>query len=217
MKNKGKRNVIDKYSIYFLVTAVTSVALLLISNITAVKLFQVGSIILPTSALLFPLTYIIGDVIAEVYGYKKAKLVIMLGFTFNAFMSLFFLIAIKLPSAETWTLQNEFASILGTTPRLFIASLTAVLIGSLSNAFVLNVIKKHTGEKLLWVRTIGSTIVGELLDTLAFVLIAFIGTIPTSALITTIISQYIWKVAYEALATPLTYAVINKYKKLENS
>ncbi len=217
MKKKIENIRKDKYSIYFVLIAVTSTVLLLISNITAVKLFSIGSIILPTSALLFPFTYIIGDIIAEVYGYKKARFVIILGFIFNAFMSLFFLLTIKLPAAATWSLQNEYKVILGTTPRLFVASLSAVLVGSLSNAFVLDVIKKLTKEKHLWMRTIGSTIVGELLDTLIFVLIAFTGTVPTSAILTMIISQYFWKVGYEVIATPFTYKVINSYKKLENN
>ncbi len=212
-KEKTKEK--ESYSIYFLVTAITSVALLLISNVAASKLFQVGSVILPVSVILFPLTYIIGDVLAEVYGYKKARLVILIGFLLNAFMSLFFIVCIKLPSASTWALQNEFEAILGTTPRLFIASLSAFLIGSLSNAFVLNVIKKYTKEKYLWVRTIGSTIVGELLDTLIFIAIAFYGVVPGSAILTMIISQYVFKCTYEAIATPLTYFVINKFKKLE--
>lgn len=204
------------YSIYFVIITVITVALILISNVSSIKLFSLGSIILPSSALLFPFTYIIGDIVAEVYGYKKARFVIYIGFLCNAFMALFFLISIKLPAASTWHLQKEYATILGTTPRMFIASLSAFLIGSLSNAFVLNLIKKYTGEKHLWMRTIGSTIVGELFDTLLFVIIAFIGTIPSTAIMTMILSQYIWKVSYEVIATPFTYKIINWYKKLEN-
>ena len=204
------------YSIYFVIITVITVALILISNVSSIKLFSLGSIILPSSALLFPFTYIIGDIVAEVYGYKKARFVIYIGFLCNAFMALFFLISIKLPPASTWHLQKEYATILGTTPRMFIASLSAFLIGSLSNAFVLNLIKKYTGEKHLWMRTIGSTIVGELFDTLLFVIIAFIGTIPSTAIMTMILSQYIWKVSYEVIATPFTYKIINWYKKLEN-
>ncbi len=203
------------YSVYFVTITAITVALILISNVSSIKLFSLGNVILPSSALLFPFTYIIGDIVAEVYGYKRARFVIFIGFLCNAFMALFFLISIKLPPAGTWNLQNEYATILGTTPRMFIASVSAFLVGSLSNAFVLNVIKKYTGEKLLWVRTIGSTIVGELFDTLIFVLIAFTGTVPVSAIITMILSQYIWKVSYETLATPVTYKVINLYKKLE--
>lgn len=206
----------EVYSKIFIILAAISVATILTSNISSVKLFSLGKIILPSSALLFPITYILGDVFAEVYGFKKARFVILLGFFCNAFMALFFQLTIILPSAETWRLQECFKSILGTTPRMFIASLAAFLVGSLSNAYVMNFIKKLTKGKFLWLRTIGSTIIGELFDTLIFVLIAFIGSVPKEAIITMILCQFIWKVSYEILATPLTYLVINKFKKLEN-
>ncbi len=205
----------EKFSKYFVIICAVSIATLLISNITAVKLFSVGRIVLPTSALLFPITYIVGDIIAEVYGYKKARFVIILGFICNAFMVLFFALAIALPSASTWANQEAFATILGTTPRMFIASLSAFLLGSLSNAYIMDVIKKLTKGKKLWMRTIGSTIVGEALDTVVFVLIAFTGSVPSSVILTMIACQFVWKVSYEIIATPLTYVAINKYKKLE--
>jgi len=211
MKEKKK----EVYSKYFIIISCISVATLLISNILSVKLFSIGKLILPSSAILFPITYIIGDVIAEIYGYKKSRFVIILGFICNALMVILFTMAIALPSAETWTAQEAFKTILGTTPRVFVASLSAFLVGSLSNARTMNFIKKKTNGRWLWMRTIGSTIVGELLDTLIFVLIAFTGTASTEVLITMIISQFTWKVAYEILSTPLTYLVINKYKKLE--
>ena len=206
----------EVYSKIFITLSAISVATILISNISSVKLFSLGKIILPTSALLFPITYILGDVFAEVYGFKKARFVILLGFFCNAFMALFFQLSISLPSANTWNLQECYKAILGTTPRMFIASLAAFLAGSISNAYVMNLIKKLTKGRYLWLRTIGSTIVGELLDTLIFVLMAFIGSVPKEAIITMIICQFVWKVSYEILATPLTYLVINKFKKLEN-
>lgn len=206
----------EVYSKIFIILAAISVATILISNISSVKLFSLGKIILPTSAMLFPITYILGDVFAEVYGFKKARFVILLGFFCNAFMALFFQISIILPAAETWGLQDCFKAILGTTPKMFIASLAAFLVGSLSNAYVMNFIKKLTNGKFLWIRTIGSTIIGELFDTLIFVLIAFVGSVPKEAILTMIICQFVWKVSYEILATPLTYLVINKFKKLEN-
>ncbi len=205
----------QKYSIYFVIISISSVVLLLISNITAVKLCQFWKIVMPSSALLFPLTYIIGDIIAEVYGYKKAKFVIIAGFTANLIMVSFFALSIKLPASATWTLQSSYQAVLGTTPRVFVASLFSVLLGSLSNAYSLDLIKKITKGKFLWMRTIGSTVIGELVDTIIFVTIAFIATVPTSVLISMIISQYLWKVIYETLATPFTYFVINKYKRLE--
>lgn len=205
-----------EYSKYFVIVLALSVASILISNVTSIKIFNLGKIVLPASALLFPITYIMGDVIAEVYGFKKAKLVIFIGFLCNAFMVLYFQIAIKLPSANTWKLQESFEAILSTTPRMFIASLSAYLIGSLSNAYIMQVIKKITKGKHLWIRTIGSTIVGEFLDTIIFSTIAFVGNIPFNVLVTMMVCQFLWKVLYETISTPLTYYVIKKFKIIEN-
>lgn len=205
-----------EYSKYFVIVLALSVTSILISNVTSIKIFNLGKIVLPASALLFPITYIMGDVIAEVYGFKKAKLVIFIGFLCNAFMVLYFQIAIKLPSANTWKLQESFEAILSTTPRMFIASLSAYLIGSLSNAYIMQVIKKITKGKHLWIRTIGSTIVGEFLDTIIFSTIAFVGNIPFNVLVTMMICQFLWKVLYETISTPVTYYVIKKFKTIEN-
>ena len=130
-------------------------------------------------------------------------------------MVILFSIAIELPAADTWNNQEAFKLILGTTPRMFIASLSAYLIGSLSNAFMMNYIKKLTKGKYLWVRTIGSTIIGEALDTIIFVLVAFVGKPSQCILLTMLICQFTWKVSYEIISTPLTYMIINKYKRLE--
>ena len=203
------------YSKHFLIILAIAITTLLVSNITSIKIISIGKIILPSSALLFPITYILGDVIAEVYGFKKARLVIILGFLCNAFMVIYFQIAIQLPSSETWNLQECFKSILATTPRMFVASLSAYLVGSLSNAYVMQMIKKITGEKKLWMRTIGSTIVGEFLDTLFFATIAFIGILSLNELATMIICQFVWKVSYEIISTPVTYYVIKKFKRIE--
>ena len=205
----------EKYSKHFLIILAIAITTLLVSNITSIKIISIGKIILPSSALLFPITYILGDVIAEVYGFKKARLVIILGFLCNAFMVIYFQIAIQLPSSETWNLQECFKSILATTPRMFVASLSAYLVGSLSNAYVMQMIKKITGEKKLWMRTIGSTIVGEFLDTLFFATIAFIGILSLNELATMIICQFVWKVSYEIISTPVTYYVIKKFKRIE--
>ncbi len=205
----------ENYSKHFLIILAIAITTLLVSNITSIKIISIGKIILPSSALLFPITYILGDVIAEVYGFKKARLVIILGFLCNAFMVIYFQIAIQLPSSETWNLQECFKSILATTPRMFVASLSAYLVGSLSNAYVMQMIKKITGEKKLWMRTIGSTIVGEFLDTLFFATIAFIGILSLNELATMIICQFVWKVSYEIISTPVTYYVIKKFKRIE--
>ena len=215
LKEEGKTN--NVYSKYFVIICAISIATILISNITSAKLFGIGKIVLPSSALVFPLSYIVGDVIAEVYGYKKAKFVILLGFLCNAIMVGFFAISIALPSASIWNHQTAYETVLSTTPRLFVASLSAFLVGSLSNAYVMAFIKKLTKGKLLWLRTIGSTIVGEFFDTLIFVFIGFLGTIGFSGILIMLVSQFIWKVGYEIMATPFTYYVINKFKKFENA
>lgn len=211
-----KLNDNEGYSKCFLIILSISIATVLISNIASIKIISIGKIVLPSSALLFPITYILGDVIAEVYGLKKAKLIIVMGFCCNALMVLYFQFAIVLPSVSTWQLQDSFQAILSTTPRMFIASLGAYLVGSLSNAYVMQLIKKKTNGKYLWIRTIGSTIVGELFDTLIFASVAFWGVITVSDLITMIICQFCWKVSYEIISTPITYVVINKIKKLES-
>lgn len=215
MNKKLKEKIKTKISVLLASLVVISVITILISNICSIKLFSLFGVVLPTSALLFPISYILGDVLTEVYGYKTSRKVILIGFVANLFMVLFFQLSIILPCGPNWGLQNEYATILGTTPRMFIASLSAYLLGSLSNAYTMELIKKITKGKYLWIRTIGSTIVGELLDTLVFVFLAFYGTIDTSVLMVTIISQFTWKVSYEVLATPLTYFVINKVKKYE--
>ena len=215
MKKKNQVKTKTKISTLLALFAIISTVTILISNICSIKLFSIFNIVLPTSALLFPISYILGDVLTEVYGYKQSRKIILIGFIANLFMVLFFQLSIILPSGPNWNLQQEYSTILGTTPRMFIASLSAYLIGSLSNAYSMELIKKLTKSKYLWVRTIGSTIVGELLDTLIFVFIAFYGTIDSTVLLTTIISQFVWKVSYEVLATPLTYLVVNKVKKYE--
>lgn len=205
----------EKYSKCFIIIAVISITSLLISNITSVKIISIGKIILPSSALLFPITYIVGDVISEVYGYKKAKFIIMLGFIMNAFMVLFFTLSIYLKASDTWSNQEAYKIILGTTPRMFIASVSAFLLGSISNAYVLDLIKRVTKGKKLWLRTIGSTVVGELLDTLVFAVIGFSNILDVHSILVMILCQYVWKVSYEIIATPLTYLAVNKIKGIE--
>ena len=214
MKTKDKQKN-QSYSKYFVIITALSIAIILTSNVTAGKLINIWKFILPSSVILFPISYIIGDIVAEVYGYKKAKMIIFLGFLCNAIMVSFFALAIVLPHPESWQDQEAFKSILGTTPRIFIASLIAFLAGGLSNAYVMSFLKKITKGKKLWVRTIGSTIIGEFLDTFLFVFIGFFGIVDSNIIFTMIISQWIWKVSYEVFATPITYFVINIYKKLD--
>jgi len=191
------------------------VSVLLISNVASTKIVDFGWFTFDGGTLLFPLSYIFGDILTEVYGYKKNKQVIWLGFFMALMMSLIFIIVGKLPSAPGWENQGAYDLILGLTPRIVIASLIAYSCGSFSNSFILAKMKIWTKGKMLWTRTIGSTVVGELVDSTLFIVIAFWGILPSSLLVTLIISNYIFKTAVEILFTPATYKIVKFLKKKE--
>ena len=191
------------------------VSVLLISNVASTKIVDFKWFTFDGGTLLFPLSYIFGDILTEVYGYRKARGVIWLGF-FSAFMmSLIFIIVGKLPSAPGWNNQIAYDAILGLTPRIIIASLIAYSCGEFSNSFILAKMKIWTKGKMLWTRTIGSTVVGEFVDSILFIIIAFWGVLPSSLLLTLIISNYIFKTGVEILFTPITYKVVKFLKKEE--
>jgi len=192
------------------------VSVLLISNIASTKIIDLKWFVFDGGTLLFPLSYIFGDILTEVYGYKINKKVIWLGFSMALLMSLVFIIVGKLPSAPGWNNQGAYDLILGLTPRIVLASLFAYLCGSFSNSYILAKMKILTKGKMLWVRTIGSTIVGELIDSFIFIFIAFWGVLPSSLLITLIISNYIFKTAVEILFTPITYKIVGFLKNKES-
>lgn len=199
----------------FMLIAVAFVTCLIVSNITAVKLITVGGFVLPGAIIIFPITYIIGDVLTEVYGYAKARRVIWMGFLANIFAVATFAVVGVLPAAGFWGGQEAYDTILGATPRILGASLAAYLVGEFANAYVLARLKVATEGRFLWLRTIGSTVVGQSLDSAIFIVIAFSGILPTSVLILTIVVQAVAKTAYEALATPLTYLVVGWLKRAE--
>jgi len=203
------------YSPLFVGLTSLFVTCLLISNIIASKLMQVGGIVLPSAVILFPVTYILADVFTEVYGFKKTRMVIWIGFAANAFMSLVFLIVIALPHPSFFANQAAYATVLGSTPRVLAASLAGYWAGEFSNSIVLSVLKKATKGRYLWTRTISSTIVGEGLDTILFISIAFVGTMPSPALLQMMLAQYLFKVSYEVVCTPLTYLVVGFIKRKE--
>jgi uncharacterized integral membrane protein (TIGR00697 family) len=191
---------------------------LVVSNIIAGKLYQAPwGIVLTSAVWLFPIVYIIGDVVPEVYGLATARKMIWFGFAANAFAVAFFWLTLRLPAPGFWQGQAAFETVLGFTPRLLLASFVGYLVGTNANAWTLVLIKKWTGGRWLWMRTIGSTLVGETLDSILFVGIAFYGGVPLSALPGMILAQTVFKSGYEALATPLTYAVVNWVKKHEQS
>lgn len=192
------------------------VSVLLISNVASTKIVDLKWFTFDGGTLLFPLSYIFGDILTEVYGYKKARGVIWLGFFMALLMSLIFIIVGELPSAEGWNNQSAYDAILGLTPRIVIASLIAYSAGEFSNSYILAKMKIWTKGKILWARTIGSTVVGEFMDSILFIVIAFWGILPNSLLVTLIISNYIFKTAVEILFTPVTYKVVSFLKKKEN-
>jgi uncharacterized integral membrane protein (TIGR00697 family) len=202
-------------SLWFLLITTLFIACLIAANIVAVKLIQVFGLLLPAAIIIFPVSYILGDVLTEVYGYHHARRVIWLGFLCNLIVVVAIEVARILPPASFWDGQQAFERILGYTPRLLIASLLAYLVGEFANAFVLAKMKIATRGRWLWTRTIGSTLVGQALDSAVFITLALAGAIPTTMLASAIVTQWLVKSAYEALATPLTYLVVGSLKRAE--
>lgn len=217
------------YRFFPVVTAVF-VTCLIVSNIIAVKLASfgpfgiAGSVFMPVAVIVFPVAYIFGDVLTEVYGYARARQVIWIGFGCNLLAVLAIWIGGLLPPAPFWNAsvypsadaaQQAYQAILGFTPRLLVASFTAYLAGEFLNSFILAKIKIATAGRWLWVRTISSTLAGELADSGLFLSIAFAGIVPAASLLPMVVAQWLFKSAYEAMATPLTYLVVNFLKRTE--
>ena len=200
---------------YFQYIAIAFVALLMISNTVSVKLVGFGPFVFAGAIFIFPITYIFGDILTEVYGYGPTRRIIWSAFVAQIGMSLGYLFVQYLPAASFWGGQEAYATILGFVPRIVGASMIAFFFGEFSNSYVLSRMKVLMNGKHLWMRTIGSTIVGEGVDSIVFALIAFYGTVPLAGLVTLIISGYLFKVGYEIIATPITYLVVGKLKKAE--
>jgi queuosine precursor transporter len=191
------------------------VVVLIISNLVGAKICAIGPFRISGAQLLFPITYIFGDIFTEVYGYAASRRAIWTGFLASAFMSAFGMIVVALPPAPDWPNQEAFETVFNFVPRLVVASLIAYWAGEFANAFVMARMKVLTRGKHLWTRTIGSTAVGQLVDTILVMLIAFGGSLSWGTIFTLIYSGYLGKVLYEAAATPLTYFVVNTLKKKE--
>jgi len=202
-----------KVSHRFVVIAAIFITCLITANIIAVKVISVGPVILPAAIIVFPLSYIFGDILTEVYGYRLARKVIWLGFICNLVFVFFAWVGQILPPAPFWEKQEAYKSILGYAPRLLIASFCGYLVGEFANSFVLAKMKILTRGRWLWSRTIGSTVVGQGLDTSVFITLAYIGT--ASFVPIMILYHWLIKTGYEAVATPFTYAVVNYLKKKE--
>jgi uncharacterized integral membrane protein (TIGR00697 family) len=215
-----------RYSFRFVAIAALFVTCLLIANIVAVKLIELpGGIIAPAGVVIFPLSYLFGDVLTEVYGYAAARRVIWLGFFCNLVAVIAIAIAGALPPAPFWQGQAAYETILGFTPYLLIASFCAYLVGEFLNSFVLARMKVATSGRWLWTRTIGSTLIGEGADTVIFISLAFGATgalglaapLPVSVLLNLMLTQWLIKVGYEIVATPLTYVIVGYLKRRDNS
>lgn len=200
---------------YFDVIVGTFVAVILISNVASTKILLLGPFTFDGGTILFPISYIFGDILTEVYGYRRSRRAIWIGFGSAFLMAVVFVAVGKLPGAPGWENQEAYDQILGLTPRIVLASLVAYFAGEFSNSFTLAKMKVLTRGRWLWSRTIGSTLIGEGVDTALFVAIAFAGVWPTSLLLKVLISNYIFKVLFEAAATPLTYLLVGFLKRNE--
>jgi len=213
MDGEGKER--DGYSPWFVFIVAVFTTCLITANIIAVKLIRVFGLILPAAIIIFPLSYLFGDILTEVYGYRQARRVIWLGFFCNLLTVAAIWAGQVLPAASFWDGQASYERILGYTPRILGASFVAYLAGEFTNSFVLAKMKIATNGRWLWTRTIGSTLAGQALDSAIFISLAFAGTIPLAMLVTTAVTQWLVKSAYEAIATPFTYWMVNFLKRRE--
>ena len=202
-------------SVLFMLAGILFAICLLISNILATKIILIGSWAAPAGVLIFPIAYIINDVIVEVWGYRKARLIIWSGFAVNILAVLFFTLAIVIPAAPFWHNQEAFNTVLGSTPRIIAASLMAYLTGSFLNAIVMSKVKVLMKGKNFSVRAILSTLVGETADSMIFIFVAFAGNLPFNLLIGMIFTQACLKTVYEILILPLTIVAVKWVKKVE--
>jgi len=193
------------------------VVILLVSNLVAQKVCLIGPFAISGAILLFPVTYIFGDVFTEVYGFAASRRAIWLGFFGTALLYLMGAITIALPPAPGWRNQQAFSVVFGFIPRILAASLIAFLVGEFANSYTMARLKLLTNGSKLWTRTIGSTVVGQAVDTTLVVFLTFAGTVSIKTLGNMIITGYLLKVGYEILATPLTYFVINWLKRAEHA
>lgn len=201
----------------FVVICSVYVTCLLLSNLIAGKMISLFGLTLPAAVILFPITYIFGDIFTEVYGFKNARMIIWVGFACSFFAVLVYILTILLPYPDFWTGQEAYRTVLGTTPRVFAASLIGYLFGEFSNSMIISKLKVITKGKSLWLRTITSTIVGEAFDSVIFIVISFGGTMENAVLLQMILFQYLFKVCYEIVLTPATYAFVGWLKKKENT
>ena len=202
---------------YLDVLTTTFVVILLVSNLVAQKICMIGPLAVSGAVLLFPVTYIFGDVFTEVYGFAASRRAIWLGTFGTALLYAMGVVVISLPGAPGWKNQQAFQIVFGFLPRIQTASLIAFWAGDFANSYTMAQMKLLTNGKMLWTRTVGSTVVGQAADTTLVIILTFAGKYPAMTLINMILTGYGLKVAYEVLATPLTYAVVGALKRAEHS
>jgi len=193
------------------------VVILLVSNLVAQKVCQIGPFAVSGAILLFPVTYIFGDVFTEIYGFAASRRAIWLGFFGTALLYLIGTLTVALPPAPEWHNQQAFAAVFGFIPRILAASLAAFWAGEFANSYTMARLKLLTEGRMLWTRTVGSTVVGQAVDTTIVVLLTYAGVVPLKTMVNMIATGYLLKVGYEVLATPLTYMVISWLKKAEGA
>jgi len=201
---------------YFYYLSIIFIVCVVIANVIAGRLIQIGSLQLPASILVFPITFIIGDLLTEIYGFKKALKVTIIGFLSNLLLTGVCLIAVNLPAPEAWELSSAYSQVFSYTPRIFIGSFSAFLIGSIINSYLMVLLKKLTKGKLFWLRTILSTFVGEFLDSFVFCFISFVGVLSFKDIMLMVLLQASIKILYETLFTPILYLLRSKILKKED-
>ena len=206
------------YRYYDLVMAAFVTVLICANVIGAAKRCQIGGFTFSAGVLFFPISYIFGDVLTEVYGYSRARKVVWAGFGALAFASFMSWAILQFPPAPDWPHQPAYETVFGGTPRIVLASLVAYFSGEFCNSYVLAKMKLVTGGRLLWTRTIGSTIVGEAVDSLIFYPLAFLGALgwSTEQMLAVLMGNYLLKVGWEVVMTPFTYRVVNFLKRAES-
>lgn len=206
---------LQRSSPWLLVISALFVTCLITANIIAVKLGTIGPLIVPVAIVVFPLSYLFGDVLTEVYGYATTRRIIWMGFACNLIAVVAITLGGVIPAAPYWHSQQAYETILGASPRILAASFIAYLVGEFTNSFILAKLKIITKGRWLWTRTISSTAIGQGFDSLIFITLAFSGTVPLAVVVQAILSQWIAKSLYEVAATPLTYIIVNALKRAE--
>lgn len=204
-----------RLTVPFLVLGILFCVCLIVANIVEIKTVDIGFATVTAGMVVFPLSYIINDCIVEVYGFRRAKLVIWLGFAANLLVTLMLQLAIVLPGASTWHSQEAMEAIYGGTPRILTASFIAFVCGSMVNALVMSRMKIASGGRHFSLRAIVSTLLGEGADSVIFFPIAFGGVLPWEVVVELILAQTVLKTAYEVLILPLTVVVVKRVKKME--